>query len=149
MTAVVITSYKHQLKALSKFDCLVFDYLPYPKLLPGVKAVIHHGGIGTIAQALAAGTPQLMVPFAHDQPDNVSRVEKLGAGLKLTPAGFNVRRVTEKLQTLVNSASVIEKCAEYSQLINFSNSMDGLIEKIENFYETSPKPLIESGQKVY
>ena len=46
-------------------------------------AVVHHGGIGTTAQALAAGTPQLVLPLAWDQPDNAARVRRLGAGSSL------------------------------------------------------------------
>jgi len=40
--------------------------------------LVHHGGIGTSAQALTAGIPQLVVPFAHDQFDNAARLMRLG-----------------------------------------------------------------------
>jgi UDP:flavonoid glycosyltransferase YjiC (YdhE family) len=42
--------------------------------------VVHHGGVGTTAEALAAGTPQLVLPLAWDQTDNGTRVRRLGAG---------------------------------------------------------------------
>lgn len=57
------------------------EYAPFSQLLPRCAAIIHHGGIGTVAQALACGTPQLVLPQAHDQFDNAHRVESLGAGL--------------------------------------------------------------------
>jgi UDP:flavonoid glycosyltransferase YjiC (YdhE family) len=41
--------------------------------------VVHSGGIGTLAQALAAGRPQLVVPVAFDQPDNTRHAVALGA----------------------------------------------------------------------
>ena len=44
------------------------------------RAVVHHGGIGTTAQALATGTPQLILPLGFDQKDNAVRVKRLGAG---------------------------------------------------------------------
>jgi UDP:flavonoid glycosyltransferase YjiC (YdhE family) len=53
-----------------------FDHAPFSKLFPRARAVVQQGGIGTIGQALRA--PQLVVPFAHDQPDNALRVEGLG-----------------------------------------------------------------------
>jgi UDP:flavonoid glycosyltransferase YjiC (YdhE family) len=48
----------------------VFRYLPYSTAFPPAAAIVHSGGIGTTAQALAAGRPQLVVPVAFDQPDN-------------------------------------------------------------------------------
>ncbi len=56
----------------------VFDYLPYSMVFPRALAVVHSGGIGTLAQALAAGRPQLIVPVAFDQPDNARRTAALG-----------------------------------------------------------------------
>jgi rhamnosyltransferase subunit B len=49
-------------------------------LLPQVAALVHHGGIGTTAAALAAGIPQLIAPFAFDQFDNAARTVRLGVG---------------------------------------------------------------------
>jgi UDP:flavonoid glycosyltransferase YjiC (YdhE family) len=58
----------------------VFDYLPYSAVFPQAAAIVHSGGIGTLAQALAAGRPQLIVPVAFDQPDNARRTVALGVG---------------------------------------------------------------------
>ena len=49
-------------------------------MFPRALAIVHSGGIGTLAQALAAGRPQLIVPVAFDQPDNARRAVKLGVG---------------------------------------------------------------------
>ena len=55
-----------------------FRYLPYSAIFPRALAIVHSGGIGTLAQALAAGRPQLIVPVAFDQPDNARRAVGLG-----------------------------------------------------------------------
>jgi len=55
-----------------------FHYLPYSAVFPRALGIVHSGGIGTLAQALAAGRPQLIVPVAFDQPDNARRAVKLG-----------------------------------------------------------------------
>jgi rhamnosyltransferase subunit B len=39
---------------------------------------VHSGGIGTLAQALAAARPQVITPVAFDQPDNARRTLRLG-----------------------------------------------------------------------
>ena len=56
----------------------VFEYLPYSAVFPRAAAIVHSGGIGTLAQALAAGRPQLITPVAFDQPDNARRAAGLG-----------------------------------------------------------------------
>ena len=52
---------------------------PYQAVFPRAGMVVHQGGIGTIALSLSAGVPMLIVPFAHDQPDNAARAARLGA----------------------------------------------------------------------
>lgn len=56
------------------------DFVDLAALLPGSRALVHHGGIGTLAQALNAGVPQLIVAGRFDQPDNAVRVAQLGLG---------------------------------------------------------------------
>ena len=67
------------------------EYAPFRKLLPHCGAVVHHGGVGTTAQALAAGIPQLILPMAWDQPDNAKRVKRLGVGHWLSPGSSAAR----------------------------------------------------------
>ena len=55
---------------------------PHAALFPRVKGVIHHGGIGTMAAALRAGKPQMIVPFSVDQPFWAKRLHRLGYSLK-------------------------------------------------------------------
>lgn len=41
--------------------------VPHAKLFPRLAAVIHHGGSGTLGQALRAGIPQVVLPLLIDQ----------------------------------------------------------------------------------
>jgi UDP:flavonoid glycosyltransferase YjiC (YdhE family) len=59
---------------------LLAPYAPYQALFKHAKLIIHQCGMGTSAQALRSGRPQLMVPFAFDQPDNAHRLKALGVG---------------------------------------------------------------------
>lgn len=87
-----------------------FDYVPFGQLLPRAAALVHHGGIGTISQGLRAGVPQLIMPLAHDQPDNAARVKKLGVGDWLKPAHFRGPAVADRLGNLLASPLVREAC---------------------------------------
>jgi len=51
----------------------------------------------TTARALAAGTPQLVLPLAWDQPDNAARVRRLGAGSSFGARHRSAARLAEAL----------------------------------------------------
>ncbi len=59
---------------------LVVPSAPYAKVFPAASVIVHHGGFGTCAEALRAGKPSLVTPFAFDQFDTAARVEDAGLG---------------------------------------------------------------------
>jgi UDP:flavonoid glycosyltransferase YjiC (YdhE family) len=80
-----------------------FDSLPYSAVFPRAAATVHSGGIGTLAQALAAGRPQLVVPVAFDQADNARRAVLLGCARTLPFRKVNSERLVVELETLLAS----------------------------------------------
>ena len=86
-----------------------FAFAPFQQLFPRCAAVVHHGGIGTTARAIAAGIPQLVLPFAYDQVDNAIRIKRLGAGEWIRARRANGRRIAKALQRLL-SPGVRERC---------------------------------------
>ena len=83
-------------------DLLMCAYAPYSTLFPRAAAIVHQGGIGTTVQALRAGRPTIVVPYAHDQPDNAFRVEALGVSRTIYPRRYRAPRVAEVLRTLLD-----------------------------------------------
>jgi UDP:flavonoid glycosyltransferase YjiC (YdhE family) len=73
----------------SSDDVFVCAYAPHSLLFPRAAAVIHHGGIGTLAQGLRSGRPQLIVPYFADQLDNAARAERLGVARVLPPRRYS------------------------------------------------------------
>ncbi len=100
---LVLTKHRHQLPATLPASAMHCPFAPFQELFPLCAAVVHHGGIGTTARALASGTPQLILPFGFDQMDNAARVERLGAGLsaKFKPGREAVLETT--LQRLLDA----------------------------------------------
>lgn len=68
-------------------DLHVADYAPLEAVLPHAAAVVHAGGIGTCGEALRAGVPSVIVPYAFDQPDNALRMKRLGVAEVLPRGG--------------------------------------------------------------
>jgi len=82
----------------------IFRYLPYSAVFPYASVNVHQAGVGTLAQALAAGKPQLMVPVGFDQPDNALRAMRLGVAHSIPFQKLTVDTMTAALRDLSSSA---------------------------------------------
>lgn len=92
-------------------NILARTYVPLSKLLPQARALVHHGGIGTASQAFAAGIPQLITPFAHDQFDNAARVGRVGCGLQMKPDARG-SSMLEPLEQLLEDERIQSNCTD-------------------------------------
>lgn len=129
--ALLLTQYPDQVPSRLPDGVATFTYVPFAAVLPRSAALVHHGGVGTVAQALAAGIPQLVRPMAFDQPDNAARLQRLGVGLSIRPDHYTPRAVARILHTLLNSQDVSTKCRSYSALIKPDTALTVACEAIE------------------
>ncbi len=134
---LLLTRYPEQLPATLPEGVRHFSYVPFSQLLPHVAALVHHGGIGTTAQALKAGIPQLIMPMSHDQPDNAARIERLGVGRSLPPKRFEAQAVARLLGELLGSAEVAARCREVASKFH---DTDPLAESCRLIEELLPRP---------
>ena len=63
-------------------NAVLVDWLLYSQAMPAADVVICHGGHGTVARALAAGTPLLVCPSVGDMGENAARVAWSGTGCR-------------------------------------------------------------------
>jgi zeaxanthin glucosyltransferase len=63
---------------------LVRTSVPMLELLPKVGAVISHGGLNTVCEALYHGVPLVITPIKGDQAINATQVAAAGAGLRIS-----------------------------------------------------------------
>lgn len=84
----------------------VVDFVPLDLLLPTCAAIIHHGGSGTVATALAHGVPQIMVPARMwCNIPKARRVAELGAGLCREAEDFSAGDLRAMLTRVLTEAS--------------------------------------------
>jgi rhamnosyltransferase subunit B len=95
-------------------DLHVQRYAPFSWLLPRARALVHHGGIGSCAQALRAGIPQLIAPRAYDQFDNAMRIERLGVGLSLGSGAAALDGMSTKLVELLANEEIRRSSLAYA-----------------------------------
>lgn len=113
-----------------------FSYIPFSEVLPRATAVVHHGGIGSTAQSLAAGIPQLIMPMSHDQPDNANRLKRFGVADWVKPSAFRPRRVARMLDELIESPDVQRSCRELALRFDNVDPLAGACEVVERFMRT-------------
>ncbi|MFA5081289.1 MAG: nucleotide disphospho-sugar-binding domain-containing protein [Hydrogenophilaceae bacterium] len=101
-----------------------FGYVPLDRLLPHAAAVVHHGGMGTIAQALVAGVPQLTQPRFLDQHDNSRRLAALGVSRNLGRTGHRTGRMLRALEQLISADAVGERCRHFAALSRSGNGLE-------------------------
>jgi rhamnosyltransferase subunit B len=128
--AIFLTPHRDQVAPDLPAMVLWQSYLPLRKLLPHGAALIHHGGIGTTAEALRAGIPQLIVALAFDQFDNAERVELLGTGLGLTKARLTTARLGATLKVLLGSETIASRCKLVSKRFEIDGSWQQMIVSI-------------------
>jgi UDP:flavonoid glycosyltransferase YjiC (YdhE family) len=112
-SGLLVTRYPEQIPRHLPPNVRHFHSLPFSVALPRVSAVVHHGGIGTTSQALRAGIPQLVRPFAFDQFDNARRLQELGVGRWFPAKRYRATAVAEALSEITSSEAVrraVEAC---------------------------------------
>jgi UDP:flavonoid glycosyltransferase YjiC (YdhE family) len=108
-----------------------FAYAPFSEVLPRCAALVYHGGIGTLSQALAAGIPHIIMPLAHDQPDNVARIKRLGVGDAVWPRKFRGPNLAAALERLLSSSEVAQRCRNYAARLTDDDGIGKTCDAIE------------------
>jgi UDP:flavonoid glycosyltransferase YjiC (YdhE family) len=102
---------------LSSADVFVCAYAPHSLLFPRAAAIVHHGGIGTMAQALRSGRPQLIVPYFADQIDNAARAARLGVAGVSSPRRYREASASRELARLLGDAACIARAAKVGESV--------------------------------
>lgn len=78
-----------------------FEYAPFAALFKRASVLVYPGGIGTTGLAMRSGLPMLVVPLAHDQPDNADRLTRLGIARTLDRRRYWAQRAAAELERLL------------------------------------------------
>ena len=100
---------------------LAVGYAPFSLLLPRAAATVHQGGVGTTGQAMRAGRPMLVMPYAVDQPDNAERVRRLGISRTIPRKAYSANRAARELRLLLSEPSIRDRAAETGRQVAEEN----------------------------
>jgi MGT family glycosyltransferase len=93
-------------------NAVLVEWLSYCQLMPAASLVVSHGGHGTVARALGAGTPVLVCPIIGDMSETAMRVAWAGAGLSLPWRLCRPAPLRWSVQQLLNEPKFATKARE-------------------------------------
>jgi UDP:flavonoid glycosyltransferase YjiC (YdhE family) len=120
------------------------EFIPFSYVLPRAAALVHHGGIGTSAQGLSAGVPQIVMPLAFDQLDNAVRLKRLGVATTLPPKKFTGPNLTQVLDALLGNRGIAERARHWAKEMHSHDPLTETcieLEKLGQRAGSSPIPV--------
>ncbi len=114
-------------------NVLYLESAPHSWLFPRCRVIVHHGGAGTTGAGLWSGRPNIVVPFAADQPFWGRRVAILGAGPDPIPVKrFEVGSFTAALEYTLGDKTIQDRAAEVGAKIRSEEGVGNAIRVIES-----------------
>jgi UDP:flavonoid glycosyltransferase YjiC (YdhE family) len=110
---------------------MAFPYAPFSKLFPRAAAVVYPGGIGSTGLAMGAGRPTLVVPHAHDQPDNADRLTRMGVARTIYRRRYTAARAASKLELLLDDPGYARRAAQVQELIAQEDGVKAACDSLE------------------
>jgi UDP:flavonoid glycosyltransferase YjiC (YdhE family) len=133
---ILLTKYDHQLPPYLPDSVRHFGFVPLSRLLPHTAAFVHHGGIGSCAQGLAAGVPHVVRPMSFDQFDNSRRLVRLGVADEISVKRFHGAAIAESLSRLLDSPSVAANCRQLAVRCNGPAALAAACEALEQLADS-------------
>jgi UDP:flavonoid glycosyltransferase YjiC (YdhE family) len=135
---ILLTKYADQLPASLPRTVSHFGFVPLSQLLPHTAALVHHGGIGTCAQGLAAGVPHLVQPMSYDQFDNSKRLVRLGVAREISVRRFRGPAVAAALGPLLDSRTVAKSGQTLASRCNGPTALAAACDALESLAKSKP-----------
>ena len=118
----------------------VIDTAPFDALFPRMKAIIHHGGVGTTAECLRAGKPMFICPPVFPFGDQYfwgDLAYRKGVGVKPVP----LSRLTKKnfikgMKQLINDKGIQHNSELLAQKISKEEGVEKAVDIIEQIIKS-------------
>jgi len=112
-------------------DILRLPYAPHSYLFPKASVVVHSGGVGTCGQAMRAGRPSLVTPFAYDQPDNAVRLVRLSIARTIRRDRYTARRAANEIGILLNEPRYRTNAERIARIVEAENGVGVACDALE------------------
>ena len=111
----------------------VENFVPQVEVLKMTDVFVTHGGMNSVSEALACGTPMVLVPLVSDQPVNARCMELLGVGEKLDYSGIDKHILKETVFEILEDNTIKENMDKIQELIRSAPGNAGGAREIIDF----------------
>jgi UDP:flavonoid glycosyltransferase YjiC (YdhE family) len=110
--------------------CLAVLGAPHGVVFPRAAAILHHGGAGTTGEAMRAGRPMLITPFAGDQFDNAARMVRSGVAASRAAASADATSLEAMLRRVL-APEVIARASALGARVSVEDGVGAACDVIE------------------
>ncbi|WP_256009498.1 glycosyltransferase [Desertivirga xinjiangensis] len=117
---------------------MIIPNAPFEQLFPKVKAIVHHGGIGTTAESLRAGKPMFVCPVLYPVGDQFfwgDLAYKKNLAVKPIPLHRLTASIFRERIFQLNEPGLIKNCEEMALRISTENGVENAVDLIERAVE--------------
>ena len=100
---------KERLKTALPSGTRLLTWVDYDHVLPRLRVIVHHGGMGTTHAAIVHAIPQVIAPHAADQRGQARRARQAKVGLELTPQDIRRGQLKAAVQAITSTEWVLER----------------------------------------
>ncbi len=112
-------------------EVMTVEYAPFARVFSRAAVVVHQGGVGTTAQAMRAGRPMLVMPYAVDQPDNADRVRRLGVARVIDRRAYTAESAARELGLLLGDETYARRAAAVGEAVRAEDGAERAAELLE------------------
>ncbi|MGY5800959.1 nucleotide disphospho-sugar-binding domain-containing protein [Rhizobium sp. LEGMi12c] len=125
------------LRLQSAANVTILPNAVHDDILVKARAVVTHGGHGTIMRSLHHGVPLVVLPMGRDQNDNAARVDYHGVGVRLDPS-IAPQMLCEAVRRVLSEPSFGERALALGRTIAEEGpGAARLVAEIEDFVQRS------------
>jgi rhamnosyltransferase subunit B len=118
----------------------VAQYAPYSGLFPRAALAVHQGGVGTTAQCLRAGRPMIVMPYAHDQPDNARRMRRLRLARVIQRQKYTPKRVARTVAAMLANPNYLKSAEAVAARLAQEDGVRAACDELEALYRRTAGP---------
>lgn len=130
-------------EAMAPDNFLFADYAPGDEIIKHCKALVFHGGNGTMYQALAAGVPMIALPHTEEQDINARLCDLHGFGKRLKPRHGVGERLLLSLDEIIENPGYAEAAKHYAELIQASPGVERAADIILESVREGARPKLD------
>jgi UDP:flavonoid glycosyltransferase YjiC (YdhE family) len=112
---------------------LVVSSIPHEWLFPQCQAAIIHGGVGTLAAALRAGIPTIIVSIFGDQHWWGKLIQKRKLGCHIPFKRLSTKKLVAAIQN-VFAPEIARNLADLSSKLNGEDGLQNAIDNLEEYF---------------